>query len=207
MPAAHRPPLLAAALRFALHVGVRFALACGVLAPAATAQPLNDFLYFPHAVVQGVTTTGTNVGATSGGHPGLSPEPEPTCLPAGASALNSVWWWFVPTGSGTTTVDLAGSGFDTILTVHELGGALSQVACNDDFGPAQVSRLQFGALAGRRYFVRVAGINGAAGAIALSVTPGALIPTPPATWPRTRSSCRPTACTPAPSPTRRTRRR
>jgi len=146
-------------------------------AVSAAAQPANDFRYAAYSIVQAGTYTGTNVGATTSELPGNG-DLAPSCMTAGHSAPNSVWWRFEPSASGTITIDLSNSGFDTVLSVYSsLEGV--EVACDDDSGTSTTSSATFSVLGGYRYLVRVAGYDGASGPISMAVSPTSLIATSP----------------------------
>jgi hypothetical protein len=81
---------------------------------------------------------------------------------AWADGGNSVWWSFTPPAAGTVTIDLEGSDFNTILSLHT-GAAhpLTEVACNDDVGIPFYSRLEDVPVeGGTTYYVRVVGFVG-----------------------------------------------
>lgn len=107
------------------------------------------------------TVFGTNVAATS-------QTAEQHLNPAQAT----VWWYVRAPANGTFTIDTFGSNFDTMLHVYtgyQNGFAnLSLVASNDDTSGLQ-SRVDFPALAGEYYEVRVAGYLGDSGNIVLNV--------------------------------------
>ncbi len=92
----------------------------------------------------------------------------------------SVWYAFAPIESGTATISTAGSDYDTALGVYTGSrGALSQLACNDDWDGLS-SQVSFQVTAGVTYYVLIVAANGvAAGTLQLSasVTP----PPPPLT--------------------------
>jgi Ca2+-binding RTX toxin-like protein len=112
------------------------------------------------------TRVGSNVGATK--QPG---EAKSTCASDGK--VNSVWWTWTATTTGTGVVDTFGSGFDTVLTVYEGGkvGELGEVegGCNDDAsGTTNRSKVIFDFLVGNVYRVRVDGVGPAVGKVKLS---------------------------------------
>src|SRR6185436_733293 len=74
-----------------------------------------------------VTTTGNNLTATK------QFGQEPTFI-AGNFGGASVWWTWVATASGQTTIDTEGSDFDTLLGVFTgtAANALTLVADSDD---------------------------------------------------------------------------
>lgn len=90
--------------------------------------------------------------------------------PCGAPNLSAVWFQYVAECTGTASVDLCGSGYDTIATVFSGNcGALTSVACNDN-GPAgqcpggpQNAYVEFPAQSGQSYLIRISSSGGAAG--------------------------------------------
>jgi hypothetical protein len=122
----------------------------------------NDFANATVLTGSSPTTTGSNVGATrESGEPNF----------AGNGGGASVWWSWTAPSSGTATISLAGSSFDTILGVY-IGtsvSALTLVAQNDDYTGLQ-SAVTFTATAGTTFNFGVDGYNGATGSINLSVS-------------------------------------
>jgi len=90
-------------------------------------------------------------------------------------AAASVWWTWTAPASGTVSVDLAGSKFDTLLSVYTGSslGSLFDVASNDDAGSGiTTSRATFSAVAGTTYRIAVArksGTSSAQGLILLRI--------------------------------------
>jgi hypothetical protein len=113
------------------------------------------------------TVTGTNVNAAK-----ESGEPNH----AGNTGGKSVWYKWTPQASGTTTIDTAGSNFDTLLAVYrgEAVNSLTPVASNDDennAGGVITSKLSFATTAGTTYRIAVDGYNlNGAGAEAGNIT-------------------------------------
>ena len=104
-----------------------------------------------------IVYSGTTVGSTLDG--------TATC----GSAANSPddWYAYSPAATGSVTVSLCGSGYDTVLSVvNGCGG--TQVVCNDDFCDL-ISQVTFAATAGSRYLIRVSGYNGSTGAFTLNL--------------------------------------
>lgn len=80
------------------------------------------------------------------------------------------WWKFTAPGSGMATIDTVGSAFDTTLMLFSACGG-SSLACNDDFSNQTLaSRVQVSVVAGAQYLIRVAGFNGAQGAVQLNLS-------------------------------------
>ena len=95
-------------------------------------------------------------------------EPSPTC---NYSSMTAWWNWTAP-GSGDVRIDTFGSAFDTVLSVYtgDAVDALTEVACNDDFGGLQ-SWLTFEATAGTTYRIRVDDrYSGSGGSIVLNIS-------------------------------------
>ena len=80
---------------------------------------------------------------------------------------------WTPAASGTATISLCGSSYDTVLYVREGGCGGTELACNDDFCSFQ-SRVAPVVTAGQTYTIVVDGWSGESGAFVLTVTP----PTP-----------------------------
>ncbi|MFM7173538.1 MAG: hypothetical protein ACKO4U_10955, partial [Caldilinea sp.] len=77
----------------------------------------------------------------------------------------TVWYRFTPAVSGTITVNTFGSNYDTVLALYTgRRGALSQVACNDDFtGMGLQSQISATLSAGVTYSLLVGSYGGSAG--------------------------------------------
>jgi hypothetical protein len=97
--------------------------------------------------------------------------------PAGPYADATLWWSWTAPASGWTTIDTAGSSFDTRLALYQgstLGG-LSLVAVSDDEGllagaPLITSgRITFNAQGGTTYQIQVGSVGGGRGQIRLAV--------------------------------------
>jgi hypothetical protein len=80
-----------------------------------------------------------------------------------------VWHSFTPTSMGIFTISLAGSTFDTTLTVFdECGG--TELACNDDTGEGLQSKITMSMSEAVTYLIRIAGYNGGSGEYTLNLT-------------------------------------
>jgi hypothetical protein len=85
--------------------------------------------------------------------------------PQSASINNDVWFRYTAACTGTTTIDLCGSSYDTMVAVYlGLGcpaGPGTAIACNDDVsggcGNTLASRVSFPTIAGFAYTIRVGG--------------------------------------------------
>ncbi|MBU0716980.1 MAG: thrombospondin type 3 repeat-containing protein [Planctomycetes bacterium] len=117
----------------------------------------NDSCDSPTTVTEGTRSFST-VGATTDG---------PTaCLAFGFNQIDSdIWYCYVPTCTDVVVVSLCGSLYDTKLAVYD--GCDCPVAgdawlgCSDDScGKGQESRVEFAALAGQQYLIRVGGYLG-----------------------------------------------
>lgn len=140
------------------------AIGCAV----ANAAPGNDqFIKAFRLSGSAGLATGNNDNAT--GDPG---EPDH----AGSSGvLNSVWWTWTPTQSGTIAIDTQGSNFDTTLGIYKGAAtgagalALTEVASNDDAAGSDThSEVTFSAAAGTAYHIAVDGFANDMGDIKLS---------------------------------------
>jgi hypothetical protein len=106
-------------------------------------------------VTAGVVYQGTNAGATNDG--------TDTCNAAGALPPD-VWYKYVPLSSGSATISLCGSTFDSVLSVHSgcPGTSANQLICDDDFcgggGPSQVT---LSVTAAVPYLIRITGFANA----------------------------------------------
>jgi len=123
------------------------------------ALAISDGTYF------GSTTFATIDGSTS-------------CGLGGAAA--DIWYTYTATCSGSLFITTCGSNYDTVLSVHSgcPGTSANVILCNDDDAycggnPARQSALTIAASAGSTYYIRVAGYQGATGAVQLnaSLTP------------------------------------
>jgi PKD repeat protein len=83
--------------------------------------------------------------------------------PSECSNHGSVWFAYTPTSEGTIDADTFGSSYDTVLSAWTGNeGALSLIACNDDFGTLQ-SKINFQATPGTTYYFMVAQCCGTGG--------------------------------------------
>ncbi len=78
-----------------------------------------------------------------------------------------VWYKYVPSASGTLSLSLCGSMFDTVLSIHSnCPGSGVELACNDNACDLQ-SGLTIDVTTGTEYFVRVGGNGSSVGAFSL----------------------------------------
>lgn len=129
-----------------------------------TAGPSND-AFIDATALSGpsISVAGSNVGATR-----ETGEPDH----AGNSGGPSVWWTWTAPSDGSFAISTQGSSFDTLLAVYtgtEVD-ALTLLSANDD-DPAggNTSAVSINAVAGTTYRIAVDGLNGASGAVALSI--------------------------------------
>jgi RHS repeat-associated protein/uncharacterized repeat protein (TIGR01451 family) len=138
---------------------------------AAWASPTsvpNDFCYGALAInAWPYTNTQSTAAATSTG--------EPTSL-CGRSLGKGVWYQFTPPSNGQLVMDTAGSSFDTVLGLYSGAcGNLTYLACNDQDGVLNTSRLTNDVVTGTTYYILAGGSNGVSGTLVLR---GAFTPAP-----------------------------
>ena len=132
---------------------------CDLYAP--TYVPAHDNCADAEIVCPGNAYTGSTVGATNDG--------SATCGDSASSP--DVWYYYEPLGSGQLTISLAGSSYDTVVSVHSgvPGTIENQVGCNDDYF-GQASYLRVVVQAYQQYWIRVSGRAGATGDFHLTFT-------------------------------------
>lgn len=129
----------------------------GQISPDAIAPANDNFANATVLPTASGSTSGTNTGATK-----ETLEPNHAANNVGGA---SVWYRFTAPANGATTIDTAGSNFDTMLGVYT-GSAvngLSLVANNDD-AVGNTSAVNFNAVAGTTYRIAVDGFNSGSGA-------------------------------------------
>jgi hypothetical protein len=105
------------------------------------------------------TDTGTTAGYTD--------DYDEVCPYTGSTSPDVVYA-FTPDADTAPTIDLLGSTYDTKLYVYD--EAMNLVACNDDFYPDYVSRLDNVAmLAGTQYFIVIDGYGGDLGDYVITI--------------------------------------
>lgn len=132
---------------------------CDVTLPiAATAS---DSCGHAMSVGSGRVYTGTTVGSTNDGF----------CNCDWGLVTPDVWYQYTPAESGSLTISLCGSAYDTILSVYSgcPGSFANQLACNDDACNRQ-SELTLGVMAGVNYRIRVSGYSGLTGTFKMVLT-------------------------------------
>ena len=167
----------AALLAVAAIVSLAFALTRrdpappAIAAPAPHAAPPNDNVaaapnIYVDAMTPHQTYTGDTIGAT------LEPGEQRPCGNIGAT----VWFYYSSYLGGALTVDTAGSSFDTVLAVWEIGpdivssppGGGVLIGCNDN-GLAAQSTVTFQALPGHQYWIQAGGAGGQTGTLSLNL--------------------------------------
>ncbi len=131
-----------------------------VASPTTTVtRPANDkFSSAKWLIGRSVTITASNVNATrETGEPKIG----------GNAGGRSVWFNWTATGTGATTITLAGSSFNTLLGVYKGSSvaALTLVSSNNDAAAGTTtSKVSFRAIKGATYRIVVDGYNGGSGA-------------------------------------------
>lgn len=126
--------------------------------------PVNDACDSPRQIDLLPFTDAIDTGATT------SSASDPTSC-SGGKDTHTVWYSITPSVSTVYGIDTVNSAYDTVLSVYTGAcGALTRVACNDDFGgaisPANRSVLTFTATAGTTYLIEASG-KGSGGALQL----------------------------------------
>jgi hypothetical protein len=135
---------------------------------AAPPPPANDNCGSAEPAVDGTTYTFDTTSATLDG--------TGSC---GASASSpDVWFDYVPSNTGCATLDLCGSGYDTVVEVFDGCGGAS-LGCNDDFCGFQSTLSVNGVTAGTHYWVRVSGFANSVGAGQITFSSAASTPYSP----------------------------
>lgn len=92
----------------------------------------------------------------------------------------SIWRRFVAPSSGPVTIDLRGSSFDTVLNVYSFSSGLptDEIGCDDDGIPGDgdlASILEFDAVAGTEYMVRISGFSDRTGDVMMTISDGPFV--------------------------------
>jgi hypothetical protein len=115
------------------------------------------------AILANVPTAFDNSAATA------SAETFP-CSFNGLPHSNDIWYRYTATSNMDISVNLCGTGFDTLLQSWSGScGALVPIVCNDDSCALQ-SAIQFAGVTGQSYYIQVAGWNGAFGVGTITVS-------------------------------------
>ena len=87
---------------------------------------------------------------------------------------SSIWYKWTPSISGSATIDLSGSDFDTIMGLYNsaiepaTADSLLWIAGDDDSGEGSTSSITSDVIAGATYYIAVAGYGGREGNIVLT---------------------------------------
>jgi len=129
---------------------------CDLAPPAAADVCGRASLICPGTVYTGATTDATRDGTADCGSSDQSPDK---------------WLRYLPTEGGEASVSLCGSAYDTVLSLHDScpGAESVEYDCNDDSCDLQ-STVFFDAVAGRTYWIRISGYDGATGLFQLNVS-------------------------------------
>jgi len=87
----------------------------------------------------------------------------------GSNASPDVVYTWVANATGTITVSLCGSSYDTVVHVHE-NAIGNEIGCNDDFCSLQSQLSNLAVTTGNTYIIIVTGYSSANGAYTLAVT-------------------------------------
>ena len=110
---------------------------------------------------------GNNSGTTAG----FTDDYDEAC-PYTTSTSPDVVYTTTPAGDVSVDIDLLGSIYDTKLYVYD--GDMNLIACNDDFYPDYVSKLEnVPLLGGMQYFIVIDGYGGDFGDYVMAITEGA----------------------------------
>jgi hypothetical protein len=127
--------------------------------------PANDACGGAIAMTAGTTYQLNTATATATG------DPTPSCQ---GSFGKGVWYSFTPSSDGTVTISTCGSDFDTALAVYTGScGSLTQIACNDQSGPAcagNQASVSFAGTTGTHYLILAGGSGGASGNLSILAT-------------------------------------
>jgi hypothetical protein len=116
--------------------------------------------------------TGGNGTFAAGSTVGFTKEAGEPATVAGNAGGKSGWLEWTAPASGTCTIDLSGSTFDTLLGVYTgvSVGALTLVIADDDGGAGTTSLVTFSAVMGTSYKIMVDGFGGASGSVTFTMT-------------------------------------
>ncbi|HHY54369.1 MAG TPA: serine protease [Chloroflexi bacterium] len=104
-------------------------------------------------------------------------DPVLSCI--GNTGDATVWYRFTAPVVGSLVVDTYGSGYDTVLAVYTgARGALTTVACNDDYWDIPQSQIVFNVMPNVTYYIEVAGKSGSDAATVTDSTARATASTP-----------------------------
>jgi hypothetical protein len=129
--------------------------------------PSNDACGNPVQLALGVNGPYTNAGATDSGAVASCPV---------GGGFKDLWFFFVPSCSGSLDVATPCTGFDTTLTAYDTCGG-NELACNDQdpAGCGNGSRITFAVTSGMAYLIRVASFSTTAtGSFTITTSYGAM---------------------------------
>ena len=117
------------------------------------------------------SVTGSNVDATAESN-------EPFPLFNNTSPAASVWWRWTATASGRFRLTTAGSSFDTVLSLTTGATLTPKTRIADDTGAAfgGTGAVNFDAVSGTVYNIRIDGQSAQEGSIALALQPAPAVP-------------------------------
>jgi hypothetical protein len=126
---------------------------CDLLPPEDI--PAHDDCAEAELICPSITFYGTTAGATNDG--------SATC--GSSSDTPDVWYYYEPVGNGFLTLSLAGSAYDTVLSIHSgcPGTTANELACNDNYTDLQSAIQNFFVVSGSPYWIRISGASGATG--------------------------------------------
>jgi hypothetical protein len=145
-------------------------ITAGFLAHNMLPQPVSDTCGGAITACPPNTYSGSTAGKTVDG--------SASC--GSSSSTPDVWYKYRPATSGTLTLDLCSSSYNTVVSVHTgcPGTSSNQVGCNDDagwFGPCgwfttTPSYLEVSVTANTQYYIRVSGHSGATGDYSMTLS-------------------------------------
>jgi Putative metal-binding motif len=131
---------------------VALALALVPSGTAFAAVGANDYQAAPPLLFSDPGTVAASVGYT------VQPSEPVGAGCTSVAMMRTAWWSFTGTGQ-PITLTTAASDFDTVLAVYDAPGGTpidgNRVACDDESGGANTSRLTFASTRGKRYLVQV----------------------------------------------------
>jgi hypothetical protein len=133
---------------------------CDLLPPDDV--PAHDNCIEAELICPHIVFYGTTVGATTDG--------SATC--GSSSSTPDVWYYYEPAGNGFATFSLAGSTYDTVLSIHSgcPGTTANELACNDNYSGLQSAIQNLFVDSGNQYWIRISGADGATGNFQLLIS-------------------------------------
>ncbi|MBL8879908.1 MAG: hypothetical protein JNG88_12380 [Phycisphaerales bacterium] len=128
-----------------------------------SSRPVNDDCLSATAISASGVYVGSSVGATTDG--------TASCGADGSAGFADVWWQITPTASGMLLIDACGSSFDAIVSLHySCPPNQSEIACGADCSNCGATECVYTrVVANTPLYIRVAGVNGAAGDVVLRI--------------------------------------